>query len=204
MAFCQVIVDIAHEDVDRVFTYRVPEGMNLCPGMRVHVPFGRVQRVEGVVVAMPQACDLPPERVRDVTDALEDWEDDGVCRRISLATGEAAADFLREEIGRVKQRFPGLDCTVYAIHNDYFGDNITVAGLVTATDLIRQLKGKELGEELLIPGVMLRHEQDKFLDDGTIEDVQQALGVSVRTVDNDGTQFLLALLGIEDDAEYAW
>ena len=141
---------------------------------------------------------------QELTDALEDWEDDGVCRRISLATGEAAADFLREEIGRVKQRFPGLDCTVYAIHNDYFGENITVAGLVTATDLIRQLKGKELGEELLIPGVMLRHEQDKFLDDGTIEDVQQALGVSVRTVDNDGTQFLLALLGIEDDAEYAW
>ena len=70
MAFCQVIVDIAHEDVDRVFTYRVPEGMKLCPGMRVHVPFGRVKRVEGVVVAMSEACDLPPERVRDVTDTL--------------------------------------------------------------------------------------------------------------------------------------
>ena len=73
MAFCQVIVDIAHEDVDRVFTYRVPEGMKLCPGMRVHVPFGRVRRVEGVVVAMADACDLPPERVRDVTDVLEDY-----------------------------------------------------------------------------------------------------------------------------------
>ena len=73
MAFCQVIVDIAHEDVDRVFTYRVPEGMKLCPGMRVHVPFGRVMRVEGVVVAMADACDLPPGRVRDVTDVLEDY-----------------------------------------------------------------------------------------------------------------------------------
>ena len=73
MAFCQVIVDIAHEDVDRVFTYRVPEGMKLCPGMRVHVPFGRVRRVEGVVVVMADACDLPPGRVRDVTDVLEDY-----------------------------------------------------------------------------------------------------------------------------------
>ena len=73
MAFCQVIVDIAHEDVDRVFTYRVPEGMKLCPGMRVHVPFGRVRRVEGVVVAMAEACDLPPGLVRDVTDVLEDY-----------------------------------------------------------------------------------------------------------------------------------
>ena len=56
-----------------MFTYRVPEGMKLCPGMRVHVPFGRVRRVEGVVVAMAEACDLPPERVRDVTDVLEDY-----------------------------------------------------------------------------------------------------------------------------------
>ncbi len=73
MPFCQVIVDIASEDVDRVVTYRVPEGMNLCPGMRVHVPFGRQRRVEGVVVELSGMCELPPERVRDVTDTLEDY-----------------------------------------------------------------------------------------------------------------------------------
>ncbi len=138
---------------------------------------------------------------REIADELEDWEDDGLSRRVSLATGEAAAPFLREQITQIKKRFPGLDCTVYEIHNEYFGEQITVAGLVTATDLIRQLKGKDLGEELLIPGVMLRHEQDRFLDDQTIEDVQRALGVSVRTVDNDGTQFLLALLGAYDEPE---
>ena len=73
MAFCQVIVDIAHEDVDRVFTYRVPRGMKLCPGMRVHVPFGPRKRIEGVVIALTEACELPPERIKDVTDALEDY-----------------------------------------------------------------------------------------------------------------------------------
>ena len=73
MPFCQVIVDIAHEDVDHVFTYRVPRGMALCPGMRVHVPFGRIRRVEGVVVELADTCDLPPERVRDVADTLEDY-----------------------------------------------------------------------------------------------------------------------------------
>ncbi|MBQ7825955.1 MAG: DEAD/DEAH box helicase, partial [Clostridia bacterium] len=73
MAFCQVIVDIAHEDVDRVFTYRVPKGMELCPGMRVHVPFGRQKKIEGVVVELVEDCDLPPERVKDVTDTLEDY-----------------------------------------------------------------------------------------------------------------------------------
>ncbi len=138
---------------------------------------------------------------RELADELEDWEDEGLSRRVSLATGEAAAPFLREQVAKIQKRFPGLDCTVYGIRNEYFGEQITVAGLVTATDLIRQLKGKNLGEELLIPGVMLRHEQDRFLDDQTIEDVQQALGVSVQTVDNDGTQFLLALLGARDELE---
>ena len=70
--FCQVIVDINHEDVDRVFTYRVPKSMTLCPGMRVHVPFGP-RKLEGVVVEMVQECDLPPERVKDVADTLEDY-----------------------------------------------------------------------------------------------------------------------------------
>ena len=73
VAYCQVIVDIAHEDVDRVFTYRVPKGMSLCPGMRVHVPFGRMKRLEGVVISLEQECDLPPERIRDVADTLEDY-----------------------------------------------------------------------------------------------------------------------------------
>ena len=62
--FCQVIVDIAHEDVDRVFTYRIPKGMELCPGMRVHVPFGRQKQIEGVVVGITEECDLPESRVR--------------------------------------------------------------------------------------------------------------------------------------------
>lgn len=73
VSFCQVIVDIASEDVDRVFTYRVPKGMALEPGMRVHVPFGRMQRLEGIVVEMVDTCDLPASRVRDVTDTLEDY-----------------------------------------------------------------------------------------------------------------------------------
>lgn len=73
MAYCQVIVDIAHEDVDRVFTYRVPKGLELYPGMRVHVPFGRMKRVEGVVVELMDECDLPDSRVREVEDTLEDY-----------------------------------------------------------------------------------------------------------------------------------
>ena len=57
MPFCQVIVDINHTDVDHVFTYRVPKGLCVCPGMRIHVPFGP-RKLEGVAVEMTEECDL--------------------------------------------------------------------------------------------------------------------------------------------------
>ena len=70
--YAQVIVDIVHERVARTFSYAVPEGMTLSPGQRVSVPFGR-RAVEGVVLALAETCDLPPEKVRPVTAALEDY-----------------------------------------------------------------------------------------------------------------------------------
>ena len=68
----QVIVDIVHENVAHTFTYRVPEGMPLSVGQRVEVPFGP-RKKEGVVVALTERCDLPPERLRDVIAPLEDY-----------------------------------------------------------------------------------------------------------------------------------
>ena len=82
------------------------------------------------------------------------------------------------------------------IVNDFFGHSITVAGLVTGRDLLVQLDGVELGEELLIPANMLRHEQDKFLDDVTLEQVQEQLGVPVTPVENDGFELLNRMLGL--------
>ncbi|MBR1408834.1 MAG: primosomal protein N' [Clostridia bacterium] len=73
MRFCQVIVDIAHEDVDRVFTYRIPEGMTVLPGMRVHVPFGHRKRIEGIVIRFEEHCDVPEDRIREIQEPLEDY-----------------------------------------------------------------------------------------------------------------------------------
>ncbi len=72
LGYCEVIVEIAHEQVDRVFTYRVPEGLRLLPGMRVMVPFGP-RKVEGYVIRLLPHCDLPESRVKDVIRALEDY-----------------------------------------------------------------------------------------------------------------------------------
>ena len=119
-------------------------------------------------------------------------------RRCSVATGEAAGPLIQRLVKQAEERFPGLQCPVYVIVNDFFGHNITVAGLITGTDLVKQLKGRDLGEELLLPANMLRHETDKFLDDMTLEELSSQLGVPVRPVENDGFQLLDALLGRQE------
>ena len=71
--YCQVIVDIAHEDVDHVFTYRIPDGMQLQPGMRVYVPFGKIKRIEGIVISIEEDCVLPGKRIRNVIEPIEEY-----------------------------------------------------------------------------------------------------------------------------------
>ena len=95
------------------------------------------------------------------------------------------------------KHFPLLECDVYPIRNDFFGDSITVTGLITAKDLIAQLKEKNLGEVLLISSAMLMTNSDIFLDDMTISDVEEALNIRVKSVNNDGYDLLDAIMGIE-------
>ena len=102
-------------------------------------------------------------------------------RRLSIATGALAAPV----IGELAEQVP-VETEVYAIENRFFGPHITVAGLVTGQDIINQLKGRDLGERLLIPDCMLRCAQPVFLDDITLEQVQDALDVPVRPVVADG------------------
>ena len=134
----------------------------------------------------------------EFSSALALEEGDSRERRISLATGVDAAPILAGLAQRLREKWPGVVCTVYPIVNDFFGHTITVAGLVTGKDLLAQLAGRDLGEELLIPSVMLRHEQDKFLDDVTLEEAKAALGVPIRTVENDVFILLAAFLGEEE------
>ena len=118
-------------------------------------------------------------------------------REISLVTGEAAAPLLTYIAGLCEKKWPGLHCTVYPIRNDFFGGRITVSGLVTATDILAQLKGKMLGEELLLPSCMLRSEGDLFLDSLSLDEVEERLGIPVTPVENDGAVLIDAILGVE-------
>lgn len=116
-------------------------------------------------------------------------------KAFSIATGVAAAPFLRRLLVQAQEKCAILSGNVYAIENDFLGRTIDVAGLVTGGDLIAQLRGRALGERLLIPVNMLRHGEGVFLDDVTLEDVSAALGVPVRVVAQDGHDLLAAMCG---------
>lgn len=129
--------------------------------------------------------------------AIDDADADSLtnARKISIATGQAAGPLMKNIVDIATKKWHNLYCNVHTIDNRFFGGHITVTGLVTGGDLIDQLKGQSLGEELLISASMLRHEKDRFLDDVTVEQVEAALGLPIRVVENDGYELTEALLG---------
>ena len=112
----------------------------------------------------------------------------------TIATGELAAPFLRKHVESVRKKYPNVDIQVFAIKNEFFGGKITVAGLITGTDLISQLKGKDLGDRLLITNHMLKSGEPVFLDDVTVDDVQNALQIKVSIVESSGADFVSSLI----------
>lgn len=129
----------------------------------------------------------------EVLEELSNRKPDDRKRRISIATGKLAAPFIRENISHIQKLYPGIEVNVYSIRNDFFGEMITVSGLVTGQDLKKQLAGRELGECLLIPCNMLRAGENVFLDDVTVEELEAALGVLVEVVDEDGASLVRAV-----------
>ncbi len=129
--------------------------------------------------------------------ALETAEWEGGKRSISIATGYSAHGTICRLAAAAEEKFPELKCHIYRIRNDFFGETITVSGLITAQDLIAQLRGKELGDELLISSNMLMRGSDIFLDDLRVPDVEEALGITIRPTDRDGYEFLDAIMGMK-------
>lgn len=131
----------------------------------------------------------------EVEAALSDQDGDSRSRRVSIATGVAAHPFLNGLVDEIQKKWHTVECTVYPIINDFFGHKITVAGLLTGRDIIAQLKDKPLGDELLLSSSMLRDGTDVFLDDVTLPEMEKALGIPIRVVENDGYAFVDAVIG---------
>ncbi len=115
---------------------------------------------------------------------------------ISIATGLLAAPHIRKLTEAFMERFPRRKVIVYPIENRFFGEMITVSGLLTGQDIIAQLKGRELGERLLLPCNLLRSQEQDFLDDITLEEAKKALQVPIDIVESNGQDLLDCLLGI--------
>ncbi len=114
---------------------------------------------------------------------------------LSVATGKLAYPWLSDMARRLTERFPLLSIHVYAIVNDFFGELITVSGLLTGQDIIRQLRGKPLGKCLLLPQNVLRSGEDYLLDDVTVSEMEKALQVKIDIVKSSGHDLVHKVLG---------
>jgi len=121
-------------------------------------------------------------------------------KTLTIATGKLAYPTISAFATQLMELFPKLKVQVISIRNDFFGETITVSGLITGQDLIRQLQEKKgnhqcLGDCLVIPSNMLRAGEETFLDDVTVRDVEQALQMKVVIAQSSGQALLDAIIG---------
>ena len=117
-------------------------------------------------------------------------------RCVSIVTGYAAYNHILKISEKLEKAFSGLKINVYKTKNDFFGDSITVAGLLTATDIYEQLKDKDLGDALLIPSVALRADGEVFLDDITPDELSNKLSIEVIPTPSEAYRFICNVLGL--------
>ena len=134
----------------------------------------------------------------EVKERLAGLEGDNREFTASVATGKLAAPFIQQYMKLIQEKFPNIKVNVYTIRNDFFGERITVSGLITGADLREQLKDRELGEKILIPCNMLRSGEDVFLDDLTVDDIREALGTELVVVDDPGADLVDCVINPPD------
>ena len=99
--------------------------------------------------------------------------------------------FQPQQISKINEKYPNVVVDVINIYNDFFGHDITVAGLLTGGDIIKQLKDIDLGSKLLLPSVLLKSGETILLDDVKLKDIEDALDISIEIVQaDDGKSFV--------------
>jgi putative radical SAM enzyme (TIGR03279 family) len=148
--------------------------------------FPQIENGVGLIASMKDEFDR----------ALDEIEKPERLPHVSIATGKAAYNFIKSIAKTAENKYNGLKADVYEIMNNFFGEEITVTGLLCGCDIIEQLSGKDLGERLIISKSMLRDSTDVLLDDVTVREISEKLKVEVFPVENDGYEFLEAILKI--------
>lgn len=155
--------------------------------------YGQLENGVGMVRLMHSEID------NSIEDYLEQnngniYEDS---KKVSIVCGMLVKDYMVKATDKIKKVAPNVDIQVYPIRNDFFGEKITVTGLLTGGDIVAQLKGKDLGDALMLPCNCLKADEDIFLDDMTLEEFQNALQVPVIIVQSSGIDFLSSIIEME-------
>lgn len=132
----------------------------------------------------------------EIENYLDELPDDYDVREktVSIATGKSAYEFINSMAEIIMKKFPQVKINVYRIVNEFWGETITVSGLITAQDIIKQTEGKERGETLYITRSMLKADELIFLDDVTLEQLEEILGNEVVPCENEGHDFVDKIL----------
>lgn len=130
----------------------------------------------------------------ELESALKEMEHTSMKRTISIATGAMAEKFMRVQVEKLKEKAPHIDFLIYPIKNCFFGEFVSVTGLLTGVDIIGQLQGQNLGDTLLLSNTMLKDNELILLDDMTTMDISEALDIPVTIVENNGAEFIKSIL----------
>ena len=126
--------------------------------------------------------------------ALRQLTGDGRKKEISMVTGQLVYPYMKKIVGEIQKKYPGIYVHIYPIRNDFFGELITVTGLLTGQDILAQLQGRPLGEYLLLPGVVLRSGEDVLLDDVTTQELAETLQTQLYVIQSDGESFVQGIV----------
>lgn len=137
----------------------------------------------------------------DLLETLKDWKVDTRQGKVTLVTAKLIYPTICWAAEQLKKYYPNIEFQVVCVINHYFGEQITVAGLLTATDIIEQLKDLDLGDRVVLPSVVLKADEPIFLDDITLEDVHKALQVPIHIVKSNGMGFIQAIIEESDAYE---
>lgn len=155
------------------------------PTKEYYEGYGQIENGVGMIRSFEDEVDMALKKYKELGYLPKEKKS-----LISLATGVLAAPILEKQMKKIARYIHGLSFHVYMIENEFFGKDITVAGLLTGQDIIKQLTGKQLGKTLLLPDVLLRSGEQVLLDDLTIEDLEKALQIPIRIVQSDGESLL--------------
>ncbi len=156
---------------------------------------GYVQLENGVGMLRLQEREFHTALDEDVFESVSEVaEEHQKKKHCTIATGKLAGPFLRKLVADLHVHYPNIQVDVVEVTNYFFGPRITVSGLLTGQDIIRALKGRNLGEELLLPINVLRSGEDVLLDDVHVKEIEKTLQVPVRIVQSNGKDLYDALI----------